>query len=106
MTYLIQCKYVDQQPPYQTTEQILTDQLFCRLIQEPQPPTGGENGPNAEGWNAYRQLMAQYWANWSSSSNNESSSEEAKEGVTTSNQSQPPLPPTNHPSLPKDTTLS
>merc|ERR1712242_130010 len=74
--------------------------------QEPQPPSVEENESNTEGWNAYRQQMAQYWANWSSSSNNESSSKETKIVTTESNLSQPPLPPTNHPSLSKDTSLS
>ena len=48
--------------------------------------------------------MAQYWSDWSSSSNNESTYDDAQtntEGSAASKQSQPPLPDTNRPPLPK-----
>ena len=58
------------------------------LSQEPEPPTGGENESNVEGWSEYRKLMAQYWANWTSTSTSDNTKDESENsGSSTSSSS-------------------
>ena len=51
--------------------------MYLLLSQEPEPPSGGENESNAEGWSEYRKLMAQYWANWTSTSTPDNTKDES-----------------------------
>ena len=79
-------------------------QSIISLTQVPQPPTGAQDEADNEASKEYRQLMAQYWAEWSSNSNNEPTSEEGQQnaiGTTAGNQPQSEILATNTPPLPK-----
>ena len=76
--------------------------MYLLLSQEPEPPSGGENESNAEGWSEYRKLMAQYWANWTSTSTSGNTKDESgNEGSSTSSSSSQ-----NPPSIIKQRTQS